>query len=143
VTHHPEVILGSIGEFETCPDWVPSLDAIATIDCMPACTKELTRFERTGIYAARVRNVSRLGSHAGVENEKLYCIISVKSFVFRFESAKPGGHESPAAMHGLVNAGLFMASVALLAPRRAENTGKLILRVSADIKYPRDCRFCR
>jgi hypothetical protein len=60
VSRHPEVISGSLGYFETCPDWVPSLDAIATFDCMPACTKELTRFER--IYAAKVRNVSSVGS---------------------------------------------------------------------------------
>ena len=26
MTRHPEVTLGSLGEFETCPDWVPILD---------------------------------------------------------------------------------------------------------------------
>jgi hypothetical protein len=41
---------------------VPSLDAITTLDCMPACTKELTRFERRGIYTAKVRNASSVGS---------------------------------------------------------------------------------
>ena len=24
--HHPEVTLGSLGGFETCPDWVPVMD---------------------------------------------------------------------------------------------------------------------
>jgi len=61
-TRHPEVALGSVGELETCPDWIPSLDANAIIDCKTACTKELTRFEQRGIYAARVRNASSVGS---------------------------------------------------------------------------------
>ena len=26
ITAHPEVTLGSLGEFETCPDWVPVMD---------------------------------------------------------------------------------------------------------------------
>ena len=26
ITGQPEVILGAFGEFETCPDWVPSMD---------------------------------------------------------------------------------------------------------------------
>src|ERR1039457_6159909 len=26
ITAHPELILGSLGEFETCPDWVPGVD---------------------------------------------------------------------------------------------------------------------
>jgi hypothetical protein len=25
-TRHPEVTLGSLGKFETCPDWVPVVD---------------------------------------------------------------------------------------------------------------------
>ena len=42
---------------------MPTLDAIITIDCIPACTKDLTRFEQRGIYAAKVLNASTMGSH--------------------------------------------------------------------------------
>ena len=28
ITAHPELILGSLGEFETCPDWVPGMDKL-------------------------------------------------------------------------------------------------------------------
>ena len=47
--------------FEVHTGRVPSLDAFTILDCMPAATQELTQFER-GIQAAKVRNVSKVGS---------------------------------------------------------------------------------
>jgi hypothetical protein len=38
------------------------MDAIIAIDCIPGRTKDLTRFEQRGIYAARVLNASIVGS---------------------------------------------------------------------------------
>src|SRR5438067_12593696 len=52
----------SFMRFEIDPNWVPRLDANTTLDCMPASAKELTRFERREIYAARVRIASDVGS---------------------------------------------------------------------------------
>ena len=60
-TAHPE-ITEFLGEFETCPDWAPSLDGRATFARMPLIRKQLQRFERAAFHAANVRNVSRLGS---------------------------------------------------------------------------------
>ena len=53
-------IAGSV--FETCPLWAPSLDGrlISTLMFLP--TKDLTWFEQPGIWAAKVRNVSSVGS---------------------------------------------------------------------------------
>jgi hypothetical protein len=49
-------------EFETCPDWVPSLDGSASSARMPLVRKRLDWFERAVLQAAKVRNVSNVGS---------------------------------------------------------------------------------
>ncbi len=58
---HPDTILGSSGEIETCPDWVPSLDEYGGFVRMPLVHKRFEQFEWPPFYAAKVRNVSRLG----------------------------------------------------------------------------------
>ena len=57
-----------------------------TLDCMPACTKELTRFEQRGIYVAKVRNASYLGSHSDISRIHPIRLISLRAFR-RFSSA--------------------------------------------------------
>jgi hypothetical protein len=48
--------------FEIDLGWAPRLDGSATFARMLVLTNEMTRFERRGIYAARVRNASTMGS---------------------------------------------------------------------------------
>src|ERR1041385_6825427 len=48
--------------FEIRAAWAPSLDELADFDRMLLGTTHLPRFDRTSIYAARVRNTSRVGS---------------------------------------------------------------------------------
>jgi len=62
VTAHPEVTLGSLGEFEMCPDWVPAMDAGQWSSRIALKTMGLQEFDHIANWAARVRNVSRLGS---------------------------------------------------------------------------------
>ena len=62
VTRHPEATLGSLGEFETCPDWVPSLDCRAGLAQMQLPYGHLKRLERPPFYAAEVRTASSVGS---------------------------------------------------------------------------------
>jgi hypothetical protein len=51
-----------LARFETHLCWAPSLDAWAGFVRMPFGNNQLERFERAGFHAAKVRNVSRLGS---------------------------------------------------------------------------------
>jgi hypothetical protein len=53
-----------LGEFETCPRWARSLDGRASFARKPLARRQLEWFERTAFQAAKVRNVSRLGSHS-------------------------------------------------------------------------------
>jgi hypothetical protein len=48
------------------PNWAPRLDAVANFVQKAMSTNDLTRFEHLGIYAAKVRNVSRLGSQISI-----------------------------------------------------------------------------
>jgi hypothetical protein len=48
--------------FEIHPLWEPSLDRGPISTLMFLSTKKLTRFERTAFSAAKVRNVSGVGS---------------------------------------------------------------------------------
>jgi hypothetical protein len=53
---------GSLGEFETRPDWVPGLDKRRRAAPITLKTIRRPRFDHSAIWAAKVRNVSRLGS---------------------------------------------------------------------------------
>jgi hypothetical protein len=46
-----------------CPYWPPSLDEIADTVRILLLTKPFSRFEYATIYAARVLNTSKVGSH--------------------------------------------------------------------------------
>ena len=59
---HPEVSLGSLGELEMRPAWVPNLDERA--DSNLKRSHGLSQFEWDWFHAAKVRNVSRLGSQS-------------------------------------------------------------------------------
>jgi hypothetical protein len=62
VTARPELILGSVGEFETCPDWVPTMDHGSVIARIALRTMDVHGFDHRANWTAEVRNVSRLGS---------------------------------------------------------------------------------
>jgi hypothetical protein len=62
LTAHPELILGSLGEFETCPDWVPSMGTARPSASMMMKNRIVHGFDHTANWIAKVRNVSRLGS---------------------------------------------------------------------------------
>jgi hypothetical protein len=59
---HPEVILFSPGQFETCPPWVPGMDSGERFARIAEKTIPVHRFDHRANWAAKVRNVSRLGS---------------------------------------------------------------------------------
>jgi len=54
--------LGSGGEFETCPDWVPTLDKRRGCARFSLKTMDVRGFDHRAIWPAKIRNVSRLGS---------------------------------------------------------------------------------
>jgi hypothetical protein len=63
--HHncqPEVILGSLDEFETCPNWVPAIDTGQLVVRITAKTMGVHGFDHRANWVAKVRNVSSLGS---------------------------------------------------------------------------------
>ena len=60
---HSEVIRPSLGEFETCPDWVPSMDTGQRVARIILKTMDVYGFDHRANRVAKVRNVSRLGSH--------------------------------------------------------------------------------
>ena len=62
ITAHPEVILGSLGEFEACPDWVPVMDTGQQFARIALKTMGDHRFDQRANRAAKVRNASRVGS---------------------------------------------------------------------------------
>ena len=62
VRGHPEVILGCRGEFETCPDWVPDLDAGRWFQSTNLKTIRFHGFDHRANWVAKVRNVSSVGS---------------------------------------------------------------------------------
>jgi hypothetical protein len=63
-TRHPEVILFSPGQFETCPPWVPGMDSGERFARIALKTIPVHRFDHRANWAAKVRNVSRLGSQS-------------------------------------------------------------------------------
>src|ERR1017187_4719368 len=63
MTGHPEAIRPSLGEFETCPDWVPAMDTGQRSARISLKTVHVHAFEHNAKSVAKVRNVSRLGSH--------------------------------------------------------------------------------
>ena len=53
-------------EYETYPSWVPNLDdQVGFVRKLPL-GNELVWFERTLIYAVRVLNASKMGSHSNL-----------------------------------------------------------------------------
>jgi hypothetical protein len=62
MTHHPEGILFSPGQFETCPDWVPAMDTGQQFARIALKTMGVHGFDHRANWAAKVRNVSKLGS---------------------------------------------------------------------------------
>jgi hypothetical protein len=61
MTAHPK-ITGPLGEFETCPDWVPAMDSCQQFAWMTLKTMPVHGFDHSPVWAEKVRNVSRLGS---------------------------------------------------------------------------------
>jgi hypothetical protein len=62
MTVHPEGILGSPGQFEMCPDWVPAMDGRRRYTPIILKILAADRFDHSASWPAKVRNVSRLGS---------------------------------------------------------------------------------
>jgi hypothetical protein len=58
----PELIPRFLGEFETCPDWVPGMDTARPSASMMMKTKSVHGFDHTASRVAKVRNVSYLES---------------------------------------------------------------------------------
>ena len=65
---HPEVSLGSLGELEMRPAWVPNLVERADSNLKRRVSHGLSQFEWDWFHAAKVRNVSRLGSQGAIAN---------------------------------------------------------------------------
>lgn len=63
IVGNPEVESETVRRFEIHPLWVPSLDAIWRFPQMLLGTEDLYRFERMGIYAAKVLDASSVGRH--------------------------------------------------------------------------------
>src|ERR1017187_6783008 len=61
MTAQPE-ITGSLCKFETCPDWVPAMDSCQQFAWITLKTMPAHGFDHCSVWAAKVRNVSRLGS---------------------------------------------------------------------------------
>lgn len=66
MTARPE-IKGSLGEFETYPDWVPTTDSCHLFARITLKTMSVHGFDHRAIWPAEVRNVSRLGRQFLVE----------------------------------------------------------------------------
>ena len=60
---HPELTLGSLGEFETCPDWVPAMDTGQQFARIALQTMGDHGFDQRANRVAKVRNVSKVESH--------------------------------------------------------------------------------
>ena len=62
ITHHPEVTLRSLGEFELCADWAPAMYTGQKFARIAFKTIGDHGFDHRADLAAKVRNVSRVGS---------------------------------------------------------------------------------
>ncbi len=65
MTRHFEVTLGSLGEFETCPDWVPAMDTGQQFAWIALKTMGDHGFDQRADRVAKVRNVSKVWRHNG------------------------------------------------------------------------------
>ena len=74
MTAHPEVTLGSLGEFETCPDWVPVMDTCQEFAWIALKTMGDHGFDQRANRASKVRNVSRPGEPNCVFQDVRYLI---------------------------------------------------------------------
>jgi hypothetical protein len=61
ITADPNLILGSLGEFETCPRWVPAMDGRWRTKLDTPKTLGVDKFDHSARWPAKVRNASRLG----------------------------------------------------------------------------------
>jgi hypothetical protein len=66
------ITLGSLGEFETCPDWVPTVDKRRRYARSGLKTIDVCGFDQRVNRAAKVRNVSKVGSQS--ESSRRYAI---------------------------------------------------------------------
>jgi hypothetical protein len=73
VTHHPEVPLGSLGEFETCPDWVPVMDTGQQFARIALKTMGDHGFDQRADQVAKVRNVSNVGANQNCLCNSVFC----------------------------------------------------------------------
>jgi len=71
---HKRPFVRNSGEFETCPTWVPGLDKRRRAAPINLKIIGRPRFDHSAIWAAKVRNVSRLGSQTRVAR---LCVIRV------------------------------------------------------------------
>jgi len=93
VTHHPEVTLGSLGEFETCPDWVPVMDT-GQLSRIALKTMGDHGFDQRANRVAKVRKVSRLGSQNQFRHLKI-CSLSRLAGSSDCLGPKVDSHSSP------------------------------------------------
>jgi hypothetical protein len=63
-----------IGQFEKCPRWDPIVDDGWRSTPIPLKTHQVERFDHNGSWAAKVRNVSRVGSQKTKGKAPLYCL---------------------------------------------------------------------
>src|ERR1019366_10239037 len=62
VSSHKGPFVRSSGEFETCPDWVPTVDKRRRCARIDLKTMDVCGFDQWANWVAKVRNASRLGS---------------------------------------------------------------------------------
>ena len=72
---HPEVVLVSPVEFETCPGWGPSVDRCWRSTPIILKTLGVDWFDQSANWPAKVRNVSRLGS----QTKSLFPILCLRA----------------------------------------------------------------
>ena len=110
------------GGVELHPSWLPSLDGLAAPKKMILRTSDLCRFERTPFHAAKVRNVSRVGSQI-FSSLLILALREGRSPAFFFSGSNP----SRASFCGML-AGAGLISV-----------GTEVNNVCCDEKAPRTC----
>ena len=118
MTAHPEVILGSLGEFETCPDWVASMDRYRRSTSINLRTLRADGFYHSASCAAKVRNVSRLGSQLFLLHVcaiRLISLCVLGSFLSRVSAARydPVKDSKPSAASGPIHGSFLCPQGAL------------------------------
>src|ERR1039458_8706365 len=100
MTGHPEAIRPSLGEFETCPDWVPAMDTGQRSARISLKTVHVHAFEHNAKSVAKVRNVSRLGSQFLPFHRFAFCAKEaaggLRPFLWRDKTSERAGPPIPA-----------------------------------------------